>query len=250
MLMPFLSLLSQAARRAMQGAATLLVAASVAAAPATPQAVVSDAARAFVESRSEHEGLVEPQVELRVVAQGRGASGSCPAGWAAQTLDTRSLSRMRFAAVCPGTPNARQEFVVNATVSAMVVVAQADVPAGRELQAADLTLDRRDVTHTPDAVSDTEAVLGQASRRALRQGQVVLRPWLLAPTLVKRGDAVQIVAGADPVRVSTAGEALETGRRNEVVRVRNVTTGRIVRARVVDAGVVEPIEASMPQSPR
>ena len=37
-----------------------------------------------------------------------------------------------------------------------------------------------------------------------------------------------------------AGEALEPGRMRQVVRVRNSSTGRVIRARVLGDGVVEP----------
>jgi flagella basal body P-ring formation protein FlgA len=44
------------------------------------------------------------------------------------------------------------------------------------------------------------------------------------------------------VEVSMAGEALDPGALGEVIRVRNATSGTVIRARVVDAGVVEPAD--------
>ena len=70
----------------------------------------------------------------------------------------------------------------------------------------------------------------------LRQGQ------LAAPTLIKRGSAVSIVARKEQVEVSMAGEALDPGALGQVIRVRNATSGTVIRARVVDAGVVEPAD--------
>ncbi len=67
--------------------------------------------------------------------------------------------------------------------------------------------------------------------------------------LVKRGSAVQIVARAGGVQVTHAGESLDSGARGQAVRVRNLASGKVIDARVVSHGVVEPISsAPMPQS--
>jgi flagella basal body P-ring formation protein FlgA len=39
-----------------------------------------------------------------------------------------------------------------------------------------------------------------------------------------------------------AGEALDNGTRGAVVRVRNASSGSVIRARVRDMGVVEPVD--------
>ena len=66
---------------------------------------------------------------------------------------------------------------------------------------------------------------------------------LASPTLVKRGEAVRIVARNEQVEVSMAGEALDAGARGSLVRVRNAS-GTIIRAKVTGAGTVQP--ADMP----
>ena len=57
--------------------------------------------------------------------------------------------------------------------------------------------------------------------------------------LVKRRDVVRIVARSRFLRVSATGEALQDGRRGQFIRVRNLRSGRVIVARVVDAGMVE-----------
>jgi flagella basal body P-ring formation protein FlgA len=64
---------------------------------------------------------------------------------------------------------------------------------------------------------------------------------LVAPTLVKRGDAVRIVARSDQIEVSMAGEALDGGGRGSTIRVKNAS-GITIRARVTEMGQVEPAE--------
>ena len=65
---------------------------------------------------------------------------------------------------------------------------------------------------------------------------------LAAAVLVKRGDAVRIRASRGGVSVEGAGEALDSGARQGLIRVRNNASGRVIQARVLDAGLVEPAE--------
>jgi flagella basal body P-ring formation protein FlgA len=202
---------------------------------------VEAAARHTLAEQAERAGLVEPVFDVAVVKTGP-ALPTCAGTLAVDDVDTRSPSRMRFAAVCSGAAGWRQEIVVRAAVSARVLVAAADVPANRPLRDDDVTLERRDVTAARDTLSDPQAVAGLASRRALRQGDLLHRATLVAPTLVKRGDAVRIVAREGGIEVTVPGEALDAGARDETIRVRNTTTGTVIRARVTAAGAVEPAE--------
>ena len=73
---------------------------------------------------------------------------------------------------------------------------------------------------------------------------------LTAQLLVKRGEAVRIVARNEQIEVSMAGEAMDPGARGALIRVRN-QNGNIIKARVTGAGTVEPADLPVSiQSPR
>jgi hypothetical protein len=59
------------------------------------------------------------------------------------------------------------------------------------------------------------------------------------PILVKSHDMVRLVAKIGAIRVIALGEALQEGRRGEVIRVRNADSGNMVAGRIADAAVVE-----------
>ena len=90
------------------------------------------------------------------------------------------------------------------------------------------------------AITLPEDAIAQSSSRTLRTGQALHARWLSAPVLVRRGDSVTIRARNGGVEVSAAGEALENGKPRQIVRVRNTTTGKVIRARVLEQGLVEP----------
>jgi len=59
------------------------------------------------------------------------------------------------------------------------------------------------------------------------------------PILVKSHDTVRLVARIGATRVTALGEALQEGRRGELIRVRNVDSSKVVAGRVADAQLVE-----------
>lgn len=146
---------------------------------------------------------------------------------------------MRFAAVCNGE---QREVVVRATIAADVVVLVNDLKAGTPIDASSLKLERRDVTTTPGAIANIDEVAGKTSRRVMRAGQLVDRRWLNESVLVKRSSKVTIVARNAGVEVHVAAEALQSGKRGEVISVKNSTNGTVIRARVIGPDAVEPLD--------
>lgn len=211
------------------------------------EAAVKRAARTHITDLVTTAGLRKPSVELTVFA--RETVNPCTVNAQIEAIDTRSVTRMRFAASCDE-PTWRSEFVVRASISAEVVTAAHDLRAGEVIDARSLALERRELTAPADAISDPALVAGKASRRALRSGQPVGRRWLIEPMLVRRGANVTILARNVGVEVQVAGEALAAGRRNEIIQVRNKTNGSLIRARVIDVDTVEPITSADSEAER
>lgn len=228
----------------MVGLAWLLAATALPVAAEPVDSRVAQAARQFLGEQAARAGLLNPVIETSVQAGNRPPL-SCRQPLSVEPVDTRYPGRMRFTAVCPGAEGWRQEFVVRAEVTAEVLVAATALPSGRPIAASDLAIERRDIGSTPDALSDLPAVVGQSSRRSLRPGQIVQKQMLVAPVLVRRGDTVRIIARTGPVEVTTAGEALEAGHGDDAIRVRNIATGKVIRARVTASGTVETVDLPM-----
>ncbi|WP_326536796.1 flagellar basal body P-ring formation chaperone FlgA [Pseudorhodoferax sp.] len=208
--------------------------------PARVEELVEQAARDWLVEQAESRGLAEPVFEVKAMARQPQPLPPCAEPLTVDALETRSPARMRFAVVCPGNDGWQREWTVRAAVSALVVVAARDVPANRALAADDLTLERRRLTDLAGVVTLPEDAVAQSSSRTLRTGQALNARWLSAPLLVRRGDSVTIFARNAGIEVRAAGEALEPGRQHQVVRVRNTTTGKVIRARVLEEGLVEP----------
>lgn len=212
-------------------------------------AQVETAVGTHIEEVAKQANWLEPQWTLTVLdstVTRRGEEAPrCAQALVVDAVDTRSLARMRFAVRCPAEDGWKRDVVVKAQVSARVLVMTHDVPAGQSIKDDDLMLERREVTLTPDALSDIQAAVGLTGSRSLREGQLLSKRVLLMPLLVVRGHSVSIVARNGGIAVSVPGEALDSGREGEVVRVRNTGSGKVIRARVVDVGKVEPESISV-----
>nr|WP_315257933.1 flagellar basal body P-ring formation chaperone FlgA [uncultured Duganella sp.] len=209
-------------------------------------AIVEAAARQHIARWAGNAGLSEPQFAVTVVPGTRPLT-ACSGPVTAQGAETRLPSRMRFVAVCAGSNGWRYEFIVRAQVSARIAVMANDLAPGKVLADEDVLLERHDISSIADSIADPQEAVGMSGKRALRAGEVLRRAVLTAPTLVKRGEPVSIVARHEQIEVSMAGEALDSGGRGDTVRVRNAN-GTVLRARVAGAGTVVPLSAPITTS--
>ena len=217
----------------------LLSALPVLAAPSIT-AQVEEAARAELEKQTSASGLSDARFELTVVPPRMPPACSGPVE--VDALDTRQVTRMRFAVRCPQAGASRQEYIVRARVFASVVLTAMPVNANEVITDAHVTVGQREITSINDPVVNPTDAVGQTSRRMLRAGDVLRNNSLTAPVLVKRGDAVVMIARVEGIEISTAGEALDAGARGAVVRVRNISSGQTLRMRVSAPGTVEPVD--------
>jgi len=89
-----------------------------------------------------------------------------------------------------------------------------------------------------------DGLANRRARRLLAAGQVVTTAdtELLVeadPVLIKSRDYVKLVTHLGPLTITALGEALQEGRRGEVIRVRNVDSNRVVRGKVAAPSLVE-----------
>lgn len=217
--------------------------------PEQTVALVEQTAREALLRQADSSGLAEAEFEVAAVRTSRPLP-ACPSPVAVGVLDARQATRLRLVASCPGEGGWKYEFVVRAKITARVAVMAAEVPSGRAVEAADVALERRDISLVPDAVSDLALLEGMSARRSLRSGELLRQNMLTAQLLVKRGEAVRIVARNEQIEVSMAGEALDPGARGALIRVRN-NNGNVIKARVTGAGTVEPADLPVSiQSPK
>ncbi|WCM93784.1 flagellar basal body P-ring formation chaperone FlgA [Acidovorax sp. NCPPB 2350] len=223
-------------------------------AAASLPAPVGKAVRQYLAEQARARGLDAVEFEIAPVGAVPEWPG-CKGPLGVDGTDVRRLSRIRVSVSCtdPARPW-REDWTLRVDARADVVIASAPVAAQRPITAQDVAMESRPLQTFEDGTSDIDAVVGQTSRRPLRPGQVVVPRYLDAPLLVRKSQPVTIAVRRAGVEVNGAGEALAPGALGETVRVRNIGSGKVIQARVVGEGLVEPVDigamaAPSPQSP-
>ena len=110
---------------------------------------------------------------------------------------------------------------------------------GDIIRVSDVSLNRiaRSIA-TADALASQELAIGQAVKRAVRQGQLVAASDLTKPDLVSRNDTVSLIYAVPGITLSIRAKALGGGAEGDIVSVLNPQSNRVVQATVSGPGRV------------
>lgn len=87
--------------------------------------------------------------------------------------------------------------------------------------------------------TDINKVQGLVARRLLMPGTVVSESMVKKPLLIKRGSVVTILARIGGMEVIAAGKAMQDGNEGQLIRVQNISSAKIISAKVLDASTVQ-----------
>ncbi len=130
---------------------------------------------------------------------------------------------------------------VNVTVNILrrITVASANIPRGSVI-----TRDMLDETFVSEnanmasLVTDESLILGSKTRKDIRAGEAIK---ISDFCLIAKGDVVTVIAQSKNLSIKTQGIALEEGRLNEQIQIKNVKTQKVIVGIVRGPGVVEVI---------
>lgn len=121
-----------------------------------------------------------------------------------------------------------------------VVVATRPLNRGELLGPDTTALAEQDIgTLTQGYLTSTELVAGRKMTRAVRAGQALTPALVEMAESIKRGDQVVINARSGGINVRMPGEALSGGTLGQQISVRNLSSQRVIKARIAGPGQVE-----------
>jgi len=104
----------------------------------------------------------------------------------------------------------------------------------------DIIAKRQNITLlTGGLIQDPQQAVGQKLKLSLPAGAILYAKSIDAPPLVNRGERVTIMAKSQAIQITAPGEARNSGAKGEIIRVKNLTSRREIKARVLDASLVE-----------
>lgn len=152
--------------------------------------------------------------------------------------DSDPLARQRLELDCPA--NAwRRSLISQPRLFVQAVHATGNIERGTTLHSG--LLERRELElgkGLRSFYSEVQQLQGQEAKRRIRANQVVSASLVKNARLVLRGEQLKIVANHQGIAASTLGEAMQDGARGELIRVRNLSSDKLIDAMVMEAGVV------------
>ena len=121
-----------------------------------------------------------------------------------------------------------------------IVVAARMIRSGLVLTEQDVRLTKKWVRRiSSDSVFSLDQALGKRITTSARPGMELSAFMLKEVPLVQRGKIVRVVYNSGMMRITTVGMPEEDGTAGSVIRIRNITSNKIIYARVMGAALVE-----------
>ena len=121
-----------------------------------------------------------------------------------------------------------------------VVVAIKNLQPRRLIEAADVQTEERDVSGiNRKYISELDKVVGHEANRIIKAGSIFTKGMIVNPVIIESGSQIYVIAVVNGVTVKSEAVALERGRKDAVIRVKNVDSGRILQGKVIDENTVQ-----------
>jgi len=121
-----------------------------------------------------------------------------------------------------------------------VLVARESIKQGQNLTPELFDVARREVTSLADPpIVSSEELDGKSAARAMAAGRTLTQSFLQNQEIVKRGDVVSIEYSSGSIKITASGEAKESGCQGETIKVKNMSSSKIISAVVQDEKTVK-----------
>lgn len=123
-------------------------------------------------------------------------------------------------------------------VMADVVTATAMLQKGDILTESNVILQSQDIGSLDKPFMTTNEVIGKQLARTVSAGTALKPDHLVLPPIIKEGEMVKILARKGTMQLSASGLAKTDGRLGESIGVKNISSNKMIHARVAGPGTV------------
>lgn len=124
---------------------------------------------------------------------------------------------------------------------ANIITAAIPVKKGTILQARHLNETVMDIAELKDPGFSAEEFLGKKLKRSLRAGSPIKVSMVESLPVIRRGEKVKIVIKSGAMFLTATGLAHSDGKVNDLIRVQNINSNKVVFGKVTGPGIVEVI---------
>ncbi len=122
---------------------------------------------------------------------------------------------------------------------APVAVVSKNVKRGSMLTPSNTQLINKDISVLRNPCFNLREILGKKVTRSFRVGSVINATYVEFPPLVRKGQLVKILINSGSLYISATGIARTNGKLNQVIRVRNASSKKLIFCKVTAPGIVE-----------
>lgn len=144
-------------------------------------------------------------------------------------------AKTNLSLTCPDKPGWRLFLPMTITRRAAVWVARNSIARGSALQTAQWQREMRDVASLPASAITGADLTGYQAGMTIAAGAVLTQALVSGKTVVKRGQSLDLLASQGSIAISTRVEAQENGAIGQRIQVKNVGSGRVIEAEVINA---------------
>jgi flagella basal body P-ring formation protein FlgA len=120
-----------------------------------------------------------------------------------------------------------------------VIIAQQDLEAGQALDDSMVTTDWRPNSQvTQNHLRELNSIQHKSLRQFVAKGTPLQHNHLKATLLIQKNDLIKIISADPRFRIEMNGVALEAGSLGQSIRVKNLSSGKIIKAYIESADSV------------
>ncbi len=121
----------------------------------------------------------------------------------------------------------------------MIPYAKRDIPKGKKIEPDDVYLKKTTVTNILRNTFKLEDVIGKVAKRNIKKDSII-KDYLLSPDyMVLKGKSVKILYSNGFINIELMGLALENGSKGDIIKVKNISSNKVIKCKVVAPFVVK-----------
>ncbi len=126
-----------------------------------------------------------------------------------------------------------------------VLVAASKIRRKEKLTAENIRIEKRDITAVSGMpLRKPSDVLGQLAKQTIIPGRIITTRLVELDPVIKSGDEVTVISDNGPISISINGIARQDGQLGQIIQVKNLVSLKLVRGRVLEAGILELVKLS------
>ncbi|MCD6238570.1 MAG: flagellar basal body P-ring formation protein FlgA [Thermotogae bacterium] len=120
-----------------------------------------------------------------------------------------------------------------------MLVARKNISFNKVVEEKDVEMKRIEISRDimREGITDLSEALGKITRQYIRKGDPIFRRYLVVPPLIKMGDSILVYVKLNDMEVSVIARALTSGGKGDIVKLKNLKSGKIISAIVKGKGI-------------